>query len=312
MRTALVYHPIYLKHDTGAHHPERASRLQSILRKLQKTPLIDKLKLVEPYAAGVDDISLVHGRDYISSIKDVCAGGGGNLDPDTMVSRDSYDAALFAAGGAMKAIDIVSGGEADNAFCILRPPGHHARPLQAMGFCLFNNVAIGARYLQNKYNIGRILIIDWDVHHGNGTEEMFYGDPTVFYMSLHQYPHYPGTGAAKDTGAGAGKGYNLNIPMQAGSGDDEYIKVFKEVIAPQVKDFRPGFILISAGFDGHRDDPLSSINLTERGYGEMTNLVREAATHYCKNRIVSVLEGGYNLFSLANSVHAHLESLTLA
>lgn len=311
MRTALVYHPIYLKHDTGAHHPERASRLQSILRKLQKTALIDKLKLVEPDAGGVDDIALVHGRDYILSIKDVCTRGGGNLDPDTRVSRDSYDVALFAAGGVIKAIDMVFGREVDNAFCMVRPPGHHARPLQAMGFCLFNNIAIGARYLQNKYNIKRILIIDWDVHHGNGTEEMFYGDPTVFYMSLHQYPHYPRTGAREDIGAGAGKKYNLNIPMQAGSGDNEYIKVFQEVIVPQVKDFKPEFILISAGFDGHRDDPLSSINLTETGYSEMTKIIKEAAMHYCKNRIVSVLEGGYNLFSLANSVHVHLESLTL-
>jgi acetoin utilization deacetylase AcuC-like enzyme len=200
-------------------------------------------------------------------------------------------------------------GKASNAFCMVRPPGHHARPSQAMGFCLFNSIAIGARYLQNKYNINRILIIDWDVHHGNSTEEVFYEDPEVFYVSLHQYPHYPGTGAKEDIGRGKGKGFNLNIPMEPGSGNREYIKAFQEIIVPKVRDFKPEFILISAGFDGHRADPLSSINLTEDGYAELTKITKELASLYAQNRLVSVLEGGYNLFSLASSVHTHLNSL---
>ncbi len=309
METALIYHPIYLQHNTGAHHPERPSRLQSILRKLKKTGLIDKVKLVEPQAASVEDIMLVHPEHYVMSIKETCIEGGGNLDPDTVVSKDSYNAALFAAGAVKKAADLLFNGETENAFCMVRPPGHHATPSQAMGFCIFNNVAIAARYAKDKYNINCILIIDWDVHHGNGTEEIFYEDPSVFYISLHQYPHYPGTGSRESQGQGKGKGFNLNIPMQAGCGDSEYIRAFREIIVSKLNDFKPELILISAGFDGHKDDPLSSINLTENGFREMTDILKKAAKAHCKNRIISVLEGGYNLFSLANSVHSHLEAL---
>ncbi len=307
MNTTLIYHPIFLQHDTGEHHPERASRLQAIIRKLKKTGLINRLELVEPYVARVEDVALAHSKDYIKSVEEACKNAPANLDPDTVVSRDSYRAALFAAGGVIKAADLVINGEASNAFCMVRPPGHHARPSQTMGFCLFNNVSIGARYVQKKHSISRVAIIDWDVHHGNGTEEIFYKDPSVLYISLHQYPHYPGTGGAGDTGEGRGKGFNLNIPMQASSGDDEYIKVFKDKVAPKIKAFNPEFVFISAGFDGHKDDPLSSINLTETGYHEMTCMIKELAP----NRLVSVLEGGYNLFSLADSVHSHLKALIL-
>jgi len=309
MSTALIYHPIYLKHDTGPHHPERASRLQAILRKLQKTKLIEKLKVIEPQKAAIEDIELVHPNSYILKIEGMCRKGVTNLDLDTVISKDSFEAALFAAGGVITAADLVFNGETDNAFCIVRPPGHHACREKAMGFCIFNNVAIGARYIQKKYDLKRILIIDWDVHHGNGTEEIFYNDPTVFYISLHQYPHYPGTGQKEATGDGKGKGFNLNIPMQAGSGDVEYIKVFKETIIPRVKEFKPEFILISAGFDGHKDDPLSSINLTEEGFAQMTALTKQMAADYAKNRLVSILEGGYNLISLANSVNSHIQAL---
>jgi len=309
MRTALIYHPIYLQHDTGPGHPERPSRLQSILRKLRKTGLIDKLRRVEPPPASIEEITLVHPKDYVSDIEKICKKGLVNLDSDTVASADSFEAALFAAGAVIKAIDLVLNKEIDNAFCLVRPPGHHARASQAMGFCIFNNIAIGARYIQKRYKLNRILIIDWDVHHGNGTEEIFYQDREVFYISLHQYPHYPGTGAEGSRGEGKGKGFNLNIPMQAGSGDAEYIKAFQEIVIPKVKDFKPEFILISSGFDGHRDDPLSSINLTEDGYRQMTILIKEMASIYSENRIVSVLEGGYNLFSLANSTHFHLKAL---
>ena len=270
------------------------------------------MRSVEPKAARIEDITLVHSKDYVLSIKDACSRLRLNniaLDPDTIISRDSFEAALFAAGAVIEGIDLICDGEIDNAFCMVRPPGHHARPSQAMGFCIFNNIAVGARYIQKKYRLERILIVDWDVHHGNGTEEIFYQDPSVFYISLHQYPHYPGTGSGQSRGAGKGKGFNLNIPMQAPSGDAEYIKVFQEIIVPVLKDFKPEFILISAGFDGHKDDPLSSLTLTEHGYYEMTKIIKEAAALYSKNRIVSILEGGYNLTSLANSVHSHLKSL---
>ena len=293
MATALIYHPIFLQHDTGAHHPERASRLQAILRKLEKTRLIDKLKLIEPESATIEDIVSVHAKDYVLSIKEH---GPGNLDPDTVISKDSFDAALFSAGAVIKGIDLVLKGDAGKAFCMVRPPGHHARPSQAMGFSIFNNIAIGARYIQRKRGLKRVAIIDWDVHHGNGTEEIFYNDQSVFYISLHQHPHYPGTGQSSSP-------FNLNIPMSEGSGDKEYIKAFKQAIIPKLKDFNPEFILISAGFDGHKDDPLSSIKLTEPGYYEMTCLIKDIAP------IVSVLEGGYNLLSLANSVHSHLFAL---
>ncbi|MFC1624086.1 histone deacetylase [Candidatus Omnitrophota bacterium] len=309
MKTALIYHPIYLKHDTGPHHPERASRLQAILRRLQKTKLIEKLRLVEPGSASIEDITLVHPRDYVSSIKDKCRDGCTNLDADTVISEKSFEAALFAAGAVMKGIDLIFDGEIDNAFCMVRPPGHHARPSQAMGFCLFNNVAIAARFIQKKYKLNRILILDWDVHHGNGTEEIFYKDPSVFYISLHQYPHYPGTGSKEDIGEGKGKGFNLNIPMPSGSGDTDYINAFQDVIAPALKEFKPEFILISAGFDGHKDDPLSTINLTEDGYKRMTEILKAMASTYTGNKLLSVLEGGYNLLSLSNSIEQHLLAL---
>ena len=314
MRTALIYHPIYLQHDTGPHHPEGAYRLQAIIRKLQKTGLYSKLDVVEPDSASLEEISLVHPKDYILSIKETCEGGGGSLDPDTVVSKDSFEAALYAAGAVLKGIDIIcdAPARADNAFCLVRPPGHHARKSQAMGFCLFNNVAIGARYIQKKYKLSRILIIDWDAHHGNGTEEIFYEDDSIFYISLHQYPHYPGTGSRESTGANRGKGYNLNIPMEAGSGDVEYTKVFYEKIVPAIDNFKPEFILISAGFDGHNNDPLSSLTLTEKCFYEMTGILREQARLYSQNRILSVLEGGYNSLSLANSVSSHLEALIIA
>ncbi|MFH1782637.1 MAG: histone deacetylase [Candidatus Omnitrophota bacterium] len=310
MSTALIYHPIYLRHDTGDTHPERASRLQAILRKLKQTSFIDKLELVEPKIADLKDVELVHPKDHILSIRDACKSAPVNLDPDTPVSKDSYEAALFAAGGVIEAINHVHEEEVDNAFCMVRPPGHHACPSRAMGFCLFNNIAIGARYILEYFKLKRVLIVDFDVHHGNGTQEVFYDDPSVLYISLHEYPHYPGTGSKDEEGEGKGKGFNLNIPMSSGSGDKEYIDMFNNVIAPKVDDFQPEFILLSAGFDGHKDDPLSSITLTDRGYYEMTSILKDLAEKYSQDRLVSVLEGGYNLISLANSTYSHLQSLT--
>lgn len=311
MATALIYHPLYLRHDTGTHHPERASRLQAVLRKLKKTGLIDRLDIIEPEPATVEDVALTHSRDYIIGVEEACKCAPANLDPDTVVSGDSFKTALLAAGGVMKAADLVVSGKYDNAFCLVRPPGHHARPSQAMGFCIFNNAAIGARYIQKKYNIGRVAIIDWDAHHGNGTEEIFYNDPSVFYISLHQYPYYPGTGSGESVGEGKGKGFNLNIPMRAGSNDEDYIKAFEKIIVPKMEKFKPEFILISAGFDSHRDDPLSSLNITEAGYKKMTEIIKKMASIYSKNRLISILEGGYNLLSLARSTEEHIKALIM-
>ncbi len=225
------------------------------------------------------------------------------------MSPGSYRAALQAVGGTLAAIDAVMDGRVANAFCAVRPPGHHAEPSRAMGFCLFNNVAVGARYAQQRYGLGRVLILDWDVHHGNGTQAAFYEDPTVLYVSLHQYPWYPGTGSAEEVGTGPGEGYTLNLPMAAGRGNDEYRTAFELRIQPAVREFSPDFVLISAGFDAHRDDPLAMMNVTEAGYRAMTESVKDWASTTAQGRIVSCLEGGYNLTALADSVEAHVRCL---
>jgi acetoin utilization deacetylase AcuC-like enzyme len=226
--------------------------------------------------------------------------------PDTGIGPDSYEVALLSVGGVLTAIDKVMMGKISRVFCAVRPPGHHAEKGRAMGFCIFNNVAIGARYLQGKYSLERVLIIDWDTHHGNGTENAFWSDPTVFYISIHQYPHYPGTGSRLEKGIEAGEGYTLNIPLPAGSGNKEYIEAFNELLVPAINTFSPQFILISAGFDAHQDDPLSGMLLTEDGFEEMTRIILQVAQEHCQGRIVSVLEGGYNLIALSRSVERHL------
>jgi acetoin utilization deacetylase AcuC-like enzyme len=219
---------------------------------------------------------------------------------------------LFAAGGALAAVDAVATGVLLNVFCAVRPPGHHAESDSPMGFCLFNNVAIAARYAQQHYGISKIAIVDWDVHHGNGTQEIFYSDPSVFYISLHQYPFYPGTGGRAETGTGKGEGYTLNVPMRAGSGEAEYLKAFREEILPRLNMYRPELLIISAGFDAHRDDPLANIELTEASFATLTAMLMEVAGKYCQHRIVSVLEGGYNLQALSHSVEAHINELLKA
>jgi len=227
---------------------------------------------------------------------------------DTHVSRDSYAAALLAAGGGLAGVDFAMRGDNHRAFCAVRPPGHHAEHDHAMGFCLFNNIAIGARYAQEHHGLTRVAIVDWDVHHGNGTQAAFYDDPSVLYVSIHQYPYYPGTGGKNERGAGKGTGTTLNIPLNAGSGDEVYLDAMREIIVPALVDFSPELIMISAGFDAHRDDPLAGMNVTEKGFGEMTRLILEASES-ARGRIVSVLEGGYDLKALGRSVESHLREL---
>ncbi len=305
-RVGIVYDEKYLEHSTGA-HSERKERLVAIMDYLKEKKILSNLRSLKPRPAPLDALRKVHSDDYINYAKNRCAAGGGLLDAgDTVVSRQSYDFARLAAGGVLTAADAVMEGEVKSAFCAVRPPGHHAEKNQAMGFCIFNNVAVAARYIQGKYSVKKILIVDWDVHHGNGTQNAFYDDDTVFYFSIHQYPYYPGTGAASETGSEKGAGFTFNSPQPAGSGDEKYLDVFKNEFFHKAIDFDPDFVLISAGFDGHRDDPLADMSLTEKGFSSMTEIVKTIANECCTGRIISVLEGGYNLYSLRDSVLSHL------
>ena len=305
-RTGIVYSDVYLRHDTGG-HPESAQRLRAIMAGLQEKGLLDRLVRIEPKKATVEEIASVHDRTYILWAEEMIQKGAHLLDfIETVVSQDSFEAALYAAGGVLAAIDAIGEGVITNCFCAVRPPGHHALSDRAMGFCVFNNVAIGARYVQKKYGIERVLIVDWDVHHGNGTQGTFYADPTVFYFSTHQFPHYPGSGDSGEVGEGKGRGYTLNVPMRGGAGDEEYVAAFQELLVPAMEEFRPEFILISAGFDGHRRDPLAGIDLTTEGYGRLTSIVRGMADRHASGRLVSVLEGGYDLDALSDSVAEHI------
>ncbi len=308
MICAIVYHPDYLKHETGFGHPESPDRLTAIMSRLDESGLLKKLILIEPNPAKEEDIFLVHSKRHFETVKSAWDNGCTALTPDTPISEESFRVALLSAGGVLTGIDNIMTGEIDNGMAIVRPPGHHAMPDQAMGFCLFNNVAIGARYLQKKYGIARVLIVDWDLHHGNGTQDAFYEDPTVLYFSTHQYPHYPGTGSANERGEGKGVGFTINVPMRAGTPADEFMKKFRNTLYDKAIEFSPDFILISAGFDAHIDDPLGRLMLTEASYAEMTNTVLDIANTCCKGRVLSALEGGYNLNALARSVEAHLRA----
>ncbi|NOZ62961.1 MAG: histone deacetylase [Calditrichaeota bacterium] len=310
-RTGFVFHPDFLLHSAGALHPESPQRLEAILSHLRQRTLWEKLSQITPQPADLQWIETIHSVDYIQSVRQACAADGvTHLDADTGICPRSYEIALLAAGAGMTAADKIISGEIDNAFCAVRPPGHHAEYGHAMGFCLFNNIAILARYLQKKQEIERILIVDWDVHHGNGTQNTFYADPSVFYFSIHQWPHYPGSGAANERGSGKGLGFTLNAPMRAGSGDQDYAQAFVRQLIPAAEKFKPQFVLISAGFDAHKDDPLAGMNLTETGFTALSDIVFELAQYYCEGRLISLLEGGYHLKKLAASVAAHLSVLS--
>ena len=312
MATGLITDPLYLQHETGEGHPETPQRLVAIHDHLIRTGLLADLTVVSPTPRPdlAVAITAIHTPAYFHRLKSRGPKSGLiYLDADTPCSPNSVAAAEMAASGVMTAIDGVMTGRWQNAFCALRPPGHHAEANRAMGFCLLNNVAIGARYLQTQYHLSRILIVDWDVHHGNGTQHIFYNDPTLFYFSTHQYPFYPGTGAASERGAGEGEGTTLNCPLPAGAGDREILQSFESALMPAMAQFRPEFILISAGFDAHRDDPLAQLSVTEEGFERMTQVVHTLAATYCAGRIVSCLEGGYDFGALARSVERHIQAL---
>ena len=311
MVTGFLYDERFLDHDAGARHPERRERLTSSMAHLRAQTWFEELHMLAPRTADESWIESVHSSDLITRARSACEQELPYLDVmDVGVSRDSFDVALLAVGGAQTLADKVVTGEVDNAFALCRPPGHHAEHNQALGFCLFNNVAIAARYLQKQHGLDKILILDWDVHHGNGTQHCFDDDPSVLYVSTHQYPFYPGTGAYSETGVGRGDGATLNCPMPAGAGDDEYRAAFLEKILPKVDEFSPEFVIVSAGFDSHVDDPLANICLSTAFFGWMSARLMEAAERHCGGRLISLLEGGYNVDKLAQCVDEHLQVLS--
>jgi acetoin utilization deacetylase AcuC-like enzyme len=309
-KTALLADPICREHLVGRQHPERPERFDAVFQSLQKAGLVERLTRIESRTVTEEEMLLCHTREYLRTAQhDVAAGYASLSTGDTDVTAKSWEVACRTAGGVLNAVEAVLAGKARNAFCAVRPPGHHATPNRGMGFCLLNNVAIGARYAQKKHGLERVLIIDWDVHHGNGTQDIFYSDPTVFYFSTHQWPLYPGTGRADETGAGAAKGTKMNFPFPAGSGRKEILGAIEHSLVPAAARFRPDLILISAGFDSRVGDLLGSFSLTDADFADMTRVVLEMAAQHAGGRVVSVLEGGYALPGLASAALAHVQAL---
>ncbi len=302
-KTDIVYHQDYLKHETGS-HPERKERLLSIIEHLKKTGLMEQLELIGPGHAKLKEIQYIHSREYIETVRRYSELEI-PLDMDTILCRDSYNVALLAAGGAINAVDAVLG-DFDSSFALVRPPGHHATHDKGMGFCIFNNVAIAARHAQKKGK-KRVLIVDWDVHHGNGTQEAFYDDPSVLYFSMHQYPHYPGTGWLDEVGTGEGEGYNINVPLPAGTGDSGFIAAFEEILVPAARGFKPEIVLVSAGQDACENDGLAQMRMSVEGFGVLAGIVKSIAKETCNGKVAAVLEGGYELKILARSVASIIE-----
>jgi acetoin utilization deacetylase AcuC-like enzyme len=297
-------HPAYLAHDTGAGHPERPARLDAVVAGLEAAGLGDELVWVEPRPASRLELERVHPAAHLDELEAFCAAGGGRIDADTSAVAESWDAALLAAGAGLDAIERLDRGEASAAFCVVRPPGHHATPQRSMGFCLLNNVAVAAAALAARGE--RVLVYDWDAHHGNGTQDAFYNDPRVLYISAHQWPLYPGTGALDETGRGLGEGYTINLPFPPGTTGDVYLAAFDEVVAPAAERFGPTWVIVSAGFDAHRADPLTGLNLTAGDFADLTDRLLGVAP---PGRLIAFLEGGYDLQALALSAGAFVAGL---
>lgn len=308
-KTAIVYDPFNLRHTLEG-HPENFRRLEGTWQLLQDDGILAKLLRVPSSPAPLDAILRVHTAQYVERLQAISARGGGRIDADTYVNADSYQAALLAAGGLLNVTDIVLQGQADNGFALIRPPGHHALEQRGMGFCLFANAAIAARWAQDRHGLERVLIVDFDVHHGNGTQDIFYHDPSVLFFSTHQYPYYPGTGAADEVGSEMAYGTTINIPFPTLVGDVGYLAAFQRVLEPLARDFRPQLILLSAGFDAHWLDPLAGMNLSIAGYMQMVEVVMALAEELCHGKLVCVLEGGYHLEVLAHCVLSTLRLLS--
>ncbi|MDP3920713.1 MAG: histone deacetylase [Candidatus Omnitrophota bacterium] len=307
MKTGLLYDERFLEHDAGQGHPECKERLTKALSFLEEQPWFSGLERIRAEEVDEKWIAMIHSAAYIRHAKESCEAGAPYLDStDVGICSKSFEIAKLAAGGALNLADRVIRGNLRNGFALVRPPGHHAESEQALGFCLFNNIAIVARYLQKQHGIDKVLILDWDVHHGNGTQHVFEEDPSVLYISLHQYPFYPGTGGAFETGKGRGRGATLNCPMEAGASDGDYQAAFLDCIIPKIRDFRPEVVLISAGFDAHKEDPLGQVCLTTDCFRWMSERIAEVAAQYAGGRVISLLEGGYNLDVIGPSIAAHL------
>jgi acetoin utilization deacetylase AcuC-like enzyme len=311
--TAVVYSPKYLRHKTGLRHPESPSRLRVIMRELKKSGILEngRCSLIEPKIAGINDLELAHDIDYIQRIRQFCSCGGGLLDQgDTVVSPESYEVALLAAGGTVKAVDLVMVGKFRNAFAFVRPPGHHAGPCYPMGFCVFNNVAVATAHLLKSFSLDRVLILDIDAHHGNGTQEIFYRSNKVLYVSLHEDPtEFPLTGFADEVGEDEGLGYTVNVPLPYGTDDKIYFRAFNEIAVPIINQYKPQFILVSTGFDTHYTDPVGNLSLSAFSYAKIFDAVLESASKFCQGKLVAALEGGYSLRflgKLASAVTARL------
>ena len=304
MATGLAYCSEFLRHRPSIGHPERPERLEAIYESLKNQGLLDQMLNIDFSPAGISDIQRVHTAEYIQRVSQLCKSGASYIDsPESEICPESYDVARLAVGAVVAATDDIMTGRLNNALCLIRPPGHHAEADLSMGFCLFNNVAIAARHLQAKHSLDRILILDWDVHHGNGTQHTFEEDPRVFYASFHQSPNscYPGTGWPEETGRGPGTGTTLNMPFEPGATDDDYRTVYKQQLTPAIKDFQPQFIIVSSGFDAHREDPLAALNLSIDGFNFLITQTCQLAAQFARNRLLVALEGGYNLAALSEA-----------
>jgi acetoin utilization deacetylase AcuC-like enzyme len=300
--------PIFLQHETGP-HPESPERLRTVQRVLSETGTLHDWDVRSPRPVAAEQLHRVHPATYMESVRRFAESGGGRIETDTVVSPASYDVALRAAGAGVEAVDAVLGENARAAVCLVRPPGHHAGASTPMGFCLFNNVAVAAEHARASHGLSRVLIVDWDVHHGNGTQDLFYESPAIWFLSVHRWPFYPGTGAADETGAGAGRGTTFNLPLPFGTSRKEYRERFHTLLRDAADRCRPELVLISAGFDAHAADPIGSLGLESEDFTDLTRLVRDVADQHCGGKIVSVLEGGYNVEKLAESVVCHLNAL---
>jgi acetoin utilization deacetylase AcuC-like enzyme len=309
-RTGVIRDSLYLEHRPSEYHPESPKRLEILYRMLEEADVLGTFRDVSPRPCEREDLERVHESRYIDLVASTEGKSRVSLDPDTQTSARSYEAALYAVGGCLKAIDLIFSGDLDNAFAMIRPPGHHAETARAMGFCLFNNVAIAARYAQAKFGVNRVMIVDWDLHHGNGTQRTFYQDPTVLYASTHQYPYYPGTGAFQEVGDGEGAGFTVNVPLFPGHGDAEYVEIYRRVVSQIGKAFRPELVIVSAGFDIFEGDPLGGMAVTPNGFALLARVLMDLADEVCEGKLLVALEGGYDLQGLHNAAKAVLQELT--
>jgi len=308
-RTGIIKDDIYLEHKTGSYHPESPERLHAVYEMLEDKNIAGKFDIIAPRKATREEIELVHVPSYFDRVAATAGRSHSSLDADTQTSEKSFEAALFAAGGLLVGIDKIMAGELDNVFAIVRPPGHHAEANRGMGFCLFNNVAVAAQYVIKKYSLSRILIVDWDLHHGNATQHSFYANPKVLYFSTHQFPYYPGTGSFGEVGEREGEGFTVNVPLSVGNGDAEFFKIFKKILEPIAEQFKPELVLVSAGFDIYFKDPLGGMEVTLQGFAALTRVLLGIAHRWANERLLVTLEGGYHLGGLRDGVKSVIREL---